>query len=123
MCTEQCAKNPNRILCAWRLGSTVHEHHNRLDGLLMLYKGVVNYDDVRKPIFRVRNQVALKSRFKSERMVWNRSTSSYIFADREQIHPAFGIRFDRDESHYREGEDTYDSASDAEATSSEEDSD
>ena len=41
----------------------------------------------------------------------------------EVIHPGFGIRPDRDESHYAEGEETYDSESDLEASSADEDSD
>lgn len=123
MCTEQCAKRPNRIFCAWRVGSTVHEHHNRMDGLLLQYKGVVHYDDIKKPIFRVRNQVAVKNRYKAERMVWDSAEAAYVYADREPIHPGFGLRPDRDESHYAEGEPTYDSDSDPEASSADEDSD
>lgn len=123
LCGEQCAKSPNRIFCAWRVGGTVHEHHNRLDGLLLSYKGVVHYEDVRKPIFRVLRQVALKNRYKSERMVWQPDSNAYAFVDREPIHPAFGLRPDRDESRYAEGEPTYDSGSDAEASSTDEDSD
>ena len=46
-----------------------------------------------------------------------------MFADREVIHPGFGIRPDRDETHYAPGEQTYDSDSDVEASSGEEDSD
>mmetsp|Transcript_40325 Transcript_40325/g.111053 ORF Transcript_40325/g.111053 Transcript_40325/m.111053 type:complete len:214 (+) Transcript_40325:113-754(+) len=123
LCTEQCAKSPNRIFCAWRAGNTVHEHHNRMDGLLMSYKGVVHYENVKKPIYRVQRQVAMKNRFKSERMIWSSSVGKYIYADREDIHPAYGIRSDRDEAQYAEGEEDYDSASDAEASSGDEDSD
>lgn len=122
-CSEQCSKNPNRLFCAWRVGGTVHEHHNRMDDMLLTYKGVVHYDSVKKPIFRVRRKVALKNRYKAERMVWDQGQGAYAFADREFIHPAFGLRPDRDEGSYVEGEDTYDSASDPEASSSEEDSD
>merc|ERR1712032_1087577 len=111
------------ILGAWRVRDTVHEHHNHMDALLLSYKGVVHYESNAKPIFRVQRQVALKNRYKSERMVWDASDGAYAFADREEIHPAFGIRPDRDESHYEEGEATYDSDSDAEATSTDEDSD
>ena len=39
-----------------------------------------------------------------ERMVWDASQSAYVFADREEIHPGFGIRPDRDESHYEPDE-------------------
>mmetsp|Transcript_87600 Transcript_87600/g.203754 ORF Transcript_87600/g.203754 Transcript_87600/m.203754 type:complete len:225 (-) Transcript_87600:48-722(-) len=123
LCSEQCAKSPNRIFCAWRVGHTVHEHHNRLDGLLLKFKGVVNFDDPKKPIFRVRDQVALKNRYKAERMVWDATQATYLFVDREPIHPAFGLRPDRDETHYAEGEKDYDSGSDPEATSTDEDSD
>mmetsp|Transcript_34294 Transcript_34294/g.60992 ORF Transcript_34294/g.60992 Transcript_34294/m.60992 type:complete len:216 (+) Transcript_34294:95-742(+) len=123
LCSEQCAKSPDRIFCAWRVGNTVHEHHNHMDGLLCKYKGVVNYESATKPIWRVRRQVALKNRYMAERMVWEGAASRYVFADREDIHPAFGIRPDRNEDHYAEGELTYDSASDAEASSADEDSD
>ncbi|CAE7860262.1 unnamed protein product [Symbiodinium sp. KB8] len=123
LCQEQCAKSPNRIFCAWRVQNTVHDHHNRLDGALLSYKGVVHYDDPKKPIYRILNQVALKNRYKSERMVWDTSQAAYIFADREEIHPGFGIRPDRDESHYAPDEETYDSDSDLEASSADEDSD
>mmetsp|Transcript_18793 Transcript_18793/g.35260 ORF Transcript_18793/g.35260 Transcript_18793/m.35260 type:complete len:238 (-) Transcript_18793:109-822(-) len=123
LCTEQCAKHPNRIFCAWRVPNTVHDHHNRLDGALLSYKGVVHYEDPKKPIFRVLNQVALKNRYKSERMTWDSSQGAYIFADREDIHPGFGIRPDRDESRYAPDEQTYDSDSDLEASSADEDSD
>ncbi|CAE8705602.1 unnamed protein product, partial [Polarella glacialis] len=123
LCTEQCAKSPNRIFCAWRVGNTVHEHHNRLDGLLMSYKGFVKHDDPKKPVFRIMNQMAQKNRFKSERMRWEPAQMMYTFADREPIHPGFNIRPDRDETHYAEGEETYDSDDDAEASSSDEDSD
>lgn len=122
-CASQCAKNPNRILCAWRVGGTVFEHHNRMDGLLLSYKGVVHYDSNTKPIFRVRNRVALKNRFCSERMVWDKAAGTYMYADREPIHPGFGIRSDQNEANYAEGEATYDSASDDEASSADEDSD
>mmetsp|Transcript_88839 Transcript_88839/g.276192 ORF Transcript_88839/g.276192 Transcript_88839/m.276192 type:complete len:250 (-) Transcript_88839:45-794(-) len=123
LCTEQCAKSPYRIFCAWRVGNTVHEHHNRMDGLLLKYKGVVHFDDPKKPIFRVRDQVAVKNRFQAERMVWDGGQGSYVFADREPLHPGFGLRHDRDDSHYAEGEPSYDSDSDPEASSSDEDSD
>eukprot|EP00929_Paragymnodinium_shiwhaense_P052344 TRINITY_DN26228_c0_g1_i2.p2 TRINITY_DN26228_c0_g1~~TRINITY_DN26228_c0_g1_i2.p2 ORF type:complete len:214 (+),score=34.68 TRINITY_DN26228_c0_g1_i2:108-749(+) len=123
MCTSQCSKTPNRVFCAWRAGHTVHDHHNRMDGLLLSYKGEVIYENVRKPIFRVQNQVAVKNRFLSERMIFDKSLEKYIFADREEIHPAFGIRVDRDDSRYEEGEVDYDSASDNEASSADEDSD
>eukprot|EP00928_Gymnodinium_smaydae_P003233 TRINITY_DN11154_c0_g2_i1.p1 TRINITY_DN11154_c0_g2~~TRINITY_DN11154_c0_g2_i1.p1 ORF type:complete len:218 (+),score=36.20 TRINITY_DN11154_c0_g2_i1:105-758(+) len=121
LCTEQCSKSPNRVFCAWRVGHTVHEHHNRMDGLLLQYKGIVHFDDLKKPIYRVRNQIAEKNRFKSERMIWDTTARSYIYADREEVHPAFGLRPDRDEDHYDEGEKGYDSGSDAEAESSDED--
>eukprot|EP00931_Biecheleriopsis_adriatica_P112253 TRINITY_DN86852_c0_g1_i1.p1 TRINITY_DN86852_c0_g1~~TRINITY_DN86852_c0_g1_i1.p1 ORF type:complete len:237 (-),score=23.35 TRINITY_DN86852_c0_g1_i1:69-779(-) len=123
LCSEQCAKAPNRIFCTWRVGNTVHEHHNRLDGQLLSYKGVVNHDDPKKPVFRVMDRVAIKNRYLSERMVWEPARGTYEFADREHIHPGFGIRPDRDETHYAPGEETYDSDSDAEASSSDEDSD
>eukprot|EP00927_Polykrikos_kofoidii_P062779 TRINITY_DN57583_c0_g1_i1.p1 TRINITY_DN57583_c0_g1~~TRINITY_DN57583_c0_g1_i1.p1 ORF type:complete len:215 (+),score=32.03 TRINITY_DN57583_c0_g1_i1:57-701(+) len=123
ICSEQCAKSPNRILCAWRVKDTVHEHHNRLDGLLTSYKGVVHFEDVKKPIYRVRRQVATKNRFQSERMVWDSTSRKYVLVDREEIHPAFGLRTDRDATRYAEGDMGYDSASDAEAESADEDSD
>eukprot|EP00933_Yihiella_yeosuensis_P026687 TRINITY_DN20751_c0_g1_i1.p1 TRINITY_DN20751_c0_g1~~TRINITY_DN20751_c0_g1_i1.p1 ORF type:complete len:252 (+),score=47.19 TRINITY_DN20751_c0_g1_i1:67-756(+) len=121
LCGEQCAKSPNRILCYWRAMGTVHDHHNRLDGLLMSYKGIVNYHNPKQPVFRPLNQVAKKNRFMSERMAWEPSKNVYMFADREDIHPAFGLRPDQDETKYQPGEETYDSDSDAEASSDEED--
>lgn len=123
LCGVQCAKSPNRIFCAWRVGDTVHEHHNRMDGFLMSFKGVVHHEDIKKPIYRVRRQVAAMNRFKSERMTWASDAARYIYSDREDIHPAFNIRQDRDESHYPDGEAGYDSGSDAEASSADEDSD
>lgn len=126
LCTEQCAKSPNRIFCAWRVGNTVHEHHNRMDGMLLSYKGIVHFNDVTKPIYRVQRQVALKNRFLSERMVWDTGGGKYIFADREPVHPAFGIRYDQSVKSLNlneEQEPTYDSESDEEASSSDEDSD
>ena len=83
LCSEQCAKTPNRAFCAWRVQHTVHEHHNRLDGLLLSYKGVVHFDDPKKPIFRVLKKVAVKNKFKSERMAWDPQQGSYTFVDRE----------------------------------------
>eukprot|EP00434_Breviolum_minutum_P026201 symbB.v1.2.023162.t1/scaffold2071.1/size90608/1 len=123
LCSEQCAKHPNRLFCAWRVQHTVHEHHNRLDGLLLSFKGLVHFDDPKKPIFRVMNKVAPKNKFRSERMTWDALQGTYAFADREPIHPSFGIRPDRDETNYRPGEETYDSDSDLEASSADEDSD
>mmetsp|Transcript_27968 Transcript_27968/g.64546 ORF Transcript_27968/g.64546 Transcript_27968/m.64546 type:complete len:223 (+) Transcript_27968:103-771(+) len=123
ICGEQCVKSRYRIMCAWRVPGTVHEHHNRMDDLLLSYKGVVHYESNTKPIFRVRRRVALRNRFKAERMVWEASSSKYIYADREDIDPAFGIRPDRDNEHYEEGVADYDSASDPEASSADEDSD
>lgn len=123
LCTSQCAKSPNRVFCSWRVGNTVHEHHNNLDGLLLSYKGFVDYENVTKPIYAVRRQLAMKNRFKSERMVWDPALTKYIFPDREDLHPGFGIRPDRDDDAYAEGEIDYDSGSDGEATSADEDSD
>merc|ERR1712228_465039 len=94
-----------------------------MDGLLMSYKGVVRHTDLRKPIYRVMREVAEKNRFKSERMIWDTTLSRYVYHDRDDIHPAFGLRPDRDDTHYAEGEAGYDSASDAEASSADEDSD
>eukprot|EP00812_Abedinium_dasypus_P009956 NODE_3608_length_764_cov_266.169252.p2 GENE.NODE_3608_length_764_cov_266.169252~~NODE_3608_length_764_cov_266.169252.p2 ORF type:complete len:155 (-),score=47.73 NODE_3608_length_764_cov_266.169252:183-647(-) len=123
VCAEQCTKSPGRILCAWRVPNTVHEHHNRLDWQLLSYKGVVNYDDVTKPIFRVRRRVALKNRYCAEHMEWDPEQRSYIFTEREDIHPAFGILPNRNEDAYAPDEQTYDSESDLELSSDEEDSD
>merc|ERR1719350_693801 len=123
LCGTQCARSPNRIFCSWRIPHTVHEHHNRMDELLCSYKGVVVHENVKQPIFRVRRQVATRNRFKSERMVWNAARSRYLFADREPIHPAFGLRPDYDDTLFDDVERGYDSESDPEATSSDEDSD
>eukprot|EP00490_Sorites_sp_Unknown_P016438 CAMPEP_0114693224 /NCGR_PEP_ID=MMETSP0191-20121206/68812_1 /TAXON_ID=126664 /ORGANISM="Sorites sp." /LENGTH=61 /DNA_ID=CAMNT_0001986589 /DNA_START=18 /DNA_END=200 /DNA_ORIENTATION=- len=60
------------------------------------------------------NKVATKNKFRSERMTWDSLQGAYSFADREPIHPSFGLRPDRDESHYAPGEETYDSESDLE---------
>jgi len=122
LCGSQCAKSPDRIFCAWRIPGTVHEHHNRMDALLTSYKGVVPHDNVKKPIYRVKRKVAVRNRFRSERMVWN-GAGHYVFADREHIHPAFGLQPDRDETVYEDGEEGYDSDSDPEATTTDEDSD
>merc|ERR1711865_1082129 len=108
LCGEQCAKSPDRIMCAWRVPGTVHEHHNRMDALLLGFKGHVHHTDITEPIWRVQRQVALKNRYHSERMVWDKSEGSYVFAEREPIHPAFGLRPDRNDDHYADGELTYD---------------
>jgi len=121
-CSEQCAKSPNRILCAWRVQNTVHEHHNYMDGLLNSYKGVVNYHNNLKPIFRVQRQVALRNPFLSERMLWEASTARYVFADREPIHPAFGISHDQ-RTQLGEVDETAYVASDDEGETTDEDSD
>eukprot|EP00747_Dinoflagellata_sp_TGD_P206750 gnl/TRDRNA2_/TRDRNA2_80421_c0_seq1.p1 gnl/TRDRNA2_/TRDRNA2_80421_c0~~gnl/TRDRNA2_/TRDRNA2_80421_c0_seq1.p1 ORF type:complete len:260 (+),score=31.19 gnl/TRDRNA2_/TRDRNA2_80421_c0_seq1:109-780(+) len=122
-CWQQCEKSPDRIFYAWRLAGSVHEHHNRMDALLFKFKGVNTFNNVTKPFYTPTRQVAVKNRFKSERMIWDTAESRYIFADREDIHPGFGLRPDHDESRYAEGEQTYDSDSDQEASSCDEDSD
>eukprot|EP00439_Symbiodinium_sp_Y106_P071374 s725_g12.t2 len=75
LCQEQCAKSPNRIFCAWRVQNTVHDHHNRLDGALMSYKGMVHYDDPKKPIYRILNQAC-----------WSTEHSTFYYYNEERKH-------------------------------------
>jgi hypothetical protein len=94
-----------------------------MDSLLLEYKGVVKWDDPKKPIFTVRRQVAMKNRYMAERMTLVAEHGHYVHSDREDIHPAFGIKHNRDDTHYAPGELDYASEDDPEATSSDEDSD
>ena len=59
-CAGQCAKSEDRILCTWRVPGTQWELLNKLDGVLGMYKGVV---ETGKPIFSVHRRVAMRNRW------------------------------------------------------------
>eukprot|EP00386_Alphamonas_edax_P012774 GDKI01039694.1.p1 GENE.GDKI01039694.1~~GDKI01039694.1.p1 ORF type:complete len:240 (+),score=54.84 GDKI01039694.1:119-838(+) len=117
-CGMECAKSKWRALCAWRVKGP-YEHQMLSDGVLTSYKGNV---PTNKPLFAVPRPIAIKNRYKSEAMEYDDSSGQFVYSQRQNLHPAFGLLHNRDDKHYAEGEKDYDSESDGEADSAGSDS-
>ena len=89
-CGWSCHKARNRVLCSWFTPGTVHEHIAKMDGLLTQFKGA-KMVSLTEPPFRPMSQVAMRNRFASVPMQWNKETNQFEHTT-AQPDPAFGLR-------------------------------
>jgi len=89
-CLHQCSKSQDRIFCAMRVPGTRFELLNKLDGVLMSYKGTV---ETRKPIFSVHRRIAARNRFHSVNYRVGKDGLSLVssLGEKDISHPAFGL--------------------------------
>ena len=72
-CGYTCAKDKRRILCAWKVPGTEHEHFNKISDHLVAYKGLVK---TKKPFFAPPRPVAQVNAASARFFVLDTSTST-----------------------------------------------